>query len=171
MAWSGDGRRILFSSASGNFWEVSLAKPGNAQKLPFGYDAQDIALSPTAHRLVYVQGVTNTNIWRLNLQASPPKADKLIVSSRQQISPSISPDGSKIAFESDRTGFNEIRVCDADGSNPIQLSPARAFAHENTLYIPVTARDTIFADEPFPGRRIHQRHVDFVSMVFAEVFK
>jgi Tol biopolymer transport system component len=66
--------------------------------------------------------VTNTNIWRLDLQASPPKVSKLIVSSRQQIAPSISPDGSKIAFESDRTGSNEVWVCDADGSNPIQLS-------------------------------------------------
>jgi len=122
MAWSADGSRILFSSSSGNFWETSLARPGDAQKLPFGYDAQDIAVSPSAHRLVYVQGVTNTNIWRLDLQASPPTADKLVLSSRQQIAPSISPNGSKIAFQSDRTGPNEVWVCDADGSNPIQLS-------------------------------------------------
>ena len=122
MAWSGDGRRILFSSSSGNLWETSRARPGDKQKLPFGYGAQEIAVNPAAHRLVYVQGLTNANIWRLDLQASPPRADKLIVSSRQQLSPSISPDGSKIAFESDRTGPNEVWVCDADGSNPIQLS-------------------------------------------------
>ena len=122
MAWSGDGGRILFSSYSGNLWETSLARPGDKQKLPFGYDAQDIAVSPSAHRLAYVQGITNTNIWRLDLLASPPKAERLIVSSRQQIAPSISPDGSKIAFESNRTGPNEVWVCDADGSNPIQLS-------------------------------------------------
>ena len=122
MAWSGDGRHILFSSASGNLWEISVGRRGDAQKLPFGYNALDIAVSPSAHRLAYVQGVRNMNIWRLDLQASPPKADKLIVSSRQQGAPSISPDRSKIAFESDRTGSNEIWICDADGSNPIQLS-------------------------------------------------
>jgi len=121
MAWSGDGR-ILFSASSGNLWETSLARPHDAKKLPFGHDARDIAVSPAAHRLVYVQGVTNINIWRLDLQASPPKASKLIVSSREQTSPSISPDGSKIAFESTRTGASEIWVCDADGSNAIQLS-------------------------------------------------
>jgi len=71
---------------------------------------------------VYVQGVTNINIWRLDLLASPPKADKLIVSSREQLSPSITPDGSKIAFQSDRTGSTEVWVCDADGSNPFQTS-------------------------------------------------
>ena len=122
MAWSGDGRHIVFSSEYGNLWEVAMDRPGDAQKLPFGYDALDIAVSPTAHRLAYVQGLTNTNIWRLDLLGSPPKADKLIVSSRQQIAPSISPDGSKIAFQSDRTGSSEVWVCDADGSNPIQLS-------------------------------------------------
>ena len=122
MAWSGDGRRIVFSSGAGNLWEASLARPGNAQKLPLGHDALGIAVSPSAHRLAYVQGVTNTNIWRLDLLVSPPKAGKLVVSSREQIAPSISPDGSKIAFQSDRTGFNEVWVCDADGSNPIQLS-------------------------------------------------
>ena len=122
MAWSGDGRRIVFSSDSGNLWETSLDRLGDKQKLPFGHDALDIAVSPSAHRLAYVQGLTNTNIWRLDLLASPPKAGKLVISSRQQIAPSISPDGSKVAFESNRTGFNEIWVCDADGSNPIQLS-------------------------------------------------
>ena len=122
MAWLGDGRRILFSAYFGNLWETSLVRPGEAQKLPFGHEAGDIAVSLASHRLVYVQGVTKTNIWRLDLQASPPKASKLIVSSRQQESPSISPDGSKIAFESDRTGSDEVWVCDADGSNPIQLS-------------------------------------------------
>ena len=122
MAWAGDGSRILFSSESGSLWETSLDRLGDKQRLPFGYDALDISVSPASHRLAYVQGVTNTNIWRLDLQAAPPKASKLVVSSRQQIAPSISPDGSRIAFESDRTGFHEIWVCDADGSNAIQLS-------------------------------------------------
>jgi len=122
MAWAGDGRRIVFSSDSGNLWETSLARLGDKQKLPFGYDALDLAVSPSAHRLAYVQGLTNTNIWRLDLVASPPNAGKLLISSRQQIAPSISPDGSKVAFQSNRTGFNEVWVSDADGSDPVQLS-------------------------------------------------
>jgi len=78
MAWSGDGRRILFSAYSVNLWDVSLARPGDKQKLPFGCDALDIAVSPSAYRLVYVQGVTSTNIWRLDLQASPPKGEQAL---------------------------------------------------------------------------------------------
>jgi Tol biopolymer transport system component len=46
----------------------------------------------------------------------------LVTSSRRQLAPGISPDGRRIAFDSDRTGRNELWVCDADGSNALQLS-------------------------------------------------
>jgi dipeptidyl aminopeptidase/acylaminoacyl peptidase len=36
--------------------------------------------------------------------------------------PSISPDGSKITFQSDRDGNNEIYVMNIDGSNPVRLT-------------------------------------------------
>ncbi len=69
-----------------------------------------------------MQSSTNTNIWQLDLQGSPAQAHKLIVSSAEQESPSISPNGRRIAFESDRSGTIEIWVCDADGSNVLQLT-------------------------------------------------
>jgi serine/threonine protein kinase/dipeptidyl aminopeptidase/acylaminoacyl peptidase len=123
IAWSEDGRRIVFSSPwNGDLWETSLSRPGYAQKLPFGHDASDIAVSPAGHRLAYVQGVRNVNIWRLDLSGSPPQARKLIVSSREQGTPNISPDGRKIAFSSNRSGGSEVWVCDADGSNAVQVT-------------------------------------------------
>jgi len=69
-----------------------------------------------------VQGVKNVNIWRLDLSGSPPQARKLIASSHGQIAPNISPDGSKIAFQSDRSGRSEVWICDADGSNAVQVT-------------------------------------------------
>ena len=127
IAWSSDGRRIVFSFSApfygfGELWEVSPGRPDFTQKLPLGHDATDVAVSRSGARLAYVQGLTNVNIWRLDLLASPPRSQKLVVSSREQKAPNISPDGSKIAFESNRTGSNEIWVCDADGSNPVQLT-------------------------------------------------
>jgi serine/threonine protein kinase/Tol biopolymer transport system component len=123
IAWAEDGLRIVFSSPwDGDLWETSLSRPNYAEKLPFGHDASDVAVSPMGHRLAYVQGVKNVNIWRLDLSGSPPQARKLIVSSRQQIAPNISPDGSKIAFQSNRSGGSEVWVCNADGSNAVQLT-------------------------------------------------
>jgi Tol biopolymer transport system component len=81
------------------------------------------AISPRANRLVYSQAVPlDANIWRLDLAnpASPPIP--LIASTRQDYRPRYSPDGKRIAFNSDRSGASEIWVCDADGLNATQLT-------------------------------------------------
>ena len=124
LAWSGDESRIVFSSLEGYgaLWEVSLDRPTHIERLPFGHAALDLARNPAGHGLVYVQGTNDVNIWRLDLRTSPPQARKLVTSSRNERAPSISPDGSKIAFESDRSGTREVWVCDADGSNTQRLS-------------------------------------------------
>jgi len=131
LAWSSDERRIVFSSESnfGALWETSLSRPSQIEILPVGHDASDLAARPPSPGLAYVQGSSNINIWRLDLLASPPLARKLVTSSREQRGPSISPDGSKIAFYSDRTGEMEIWVCNADGSNAEQLT---RFGHSST---------------------------------------
>jgi Tol biopolymer transport system component/DNA-binding winged helix-turn-helix (wHTH) protein len=121
IAWSGDESRIVLSSL-GDLWEVSVARPGRAWRLPFGHDVVWLAANLAAHRLAYAQMRINVNIWRLDLHGSPPQPRELVTSSRRQIAPSISPDGRRIAFESDRTGGNEVWVCDADGSNALQLT-------------------------------------------------
>ena len=123
IAWLEDGRRIVFSSPwNGDLWKTSLSRPDYAEKLPLGHDASDVAVSSVGHRLAYVQGIKNINIWRLDLSESPPQARKLIASSREQIAPNISPDGSKIAFTSNRSGSVEVWVCNDDGSNAVQLT-------------------------------------------------
>ena len=120
IGWLGDN--IIYSSLGGGLWELALTQPDRAQRLPIGHDVSDVTVSSSGHRLVYVQSSTNTNIWQLNLQGSPAQARKLIVSSAAQGAPSISPDGRRIAFESNRNGTNEVWVCDGDGSNALQLT-------------------------------------------------
>jgi Tol biopolymer transport system component/DNA-binding winged helix-turn-helix (wHTH) protein len=122
IAWSRGGNSILYSSFGGGLWELAITHPERAQRLPIGHDASDVTVSSSAQRLVYLQSSTNTNIWQLDLQRSPAQAHKLIVSSARQESASISPDGRRIAFESDRSGPLEIWVCDSDGSNVLQLT-------------------------------------------------
>jgi serine/threonine protein kinase/Tol biopolymer transport system component len=123
IAWSENGDRIVFSSPwYGDLWETWLSRPGYAEKLPFGHDASDVAMSRVGHRLVYVQGGETKNIWRLDLLASPPRAQQFIASSRNQIAPNFSPDGARIAFVSNRSGASEIWVCNADGSGQSQVT-------------------------------------------------
>jgi len=76
------------------------------------------------NRLAYVRQVANLNIWRrkLNslLSAGPP--EKFISSTRFESGPQFSPDGSRIAFESTRSGAYEIWMCRSDGSGLVQLT-------------------------------------------------
>jgi len=46
----------------------------------------------------------------------------LIASTRGESGPQFSPDGTRIAFSSDRTGSSEIWMCDTAGSNLVQLT-------------------------------------------------
>jgi Tol biopolymer transport system component len=64
------------------------------------------------------------NVWRLPGRTSRRDRvpEKLIASSRDDYNADYSPDGRKIAFDSNRSGANNIWVCDADGSHPIQLT-------------------------------------------------
>ena len=68
----------------------------------------------------------DADIQRLELTGSPedPRAPNppatVIGSSRIDHTPQYSPDGSRIAFGSDRSGFHEIWVSDRDGSNAQQ---------------------------------------------------
>ncbi|MEP6819908.1 MAG: hypothetical protein ABJA18_10280, partial [bacterium] len=52
---------------------------------------------------------------------------KLIASTRNDTSPQFSP-GRRIAFQSDRSGQQEIWMCDSDGTNPVQLTSLNHFA-------------------------------------------
>ena len=68
--------------------------------------------------------VFDANIWRLSLSgpgvATGPPA-RFIASTRLDAAAQYSPDGKRIAFESDRSGVHGIWVSDADGSNAVEL--------------------------------------------------
>ena len=133
LAWTADGRELVFStSASGgapesssSLWRVS-ASGGTPERLTVGGDnAANPAIASRGNRLAYEQRSQTINIWQIEVPtAKEPSrsATKLIASTRVDACPQFSPDGTRIAFCSDRTGSDEIWVSDAAGSNLVQLT-------------------------------------------------
>jgi Tol biopolymer transport system component/DNA-binding winged helix-turn-helix (wHTH) protein len=127
-AWTVDGREIVFSSTRGgpeSLWRV-FARGGDPRPVagPMGEGGWP-SIPPKGDQLVYHQVVAKFNIWRLDLKdpkhhQRPPFA---VVSEKgDKMRPELSPDGKKIAFESNRLGFWDIWTCATDGSNCDQLT-------------------------------------------------
>ena len=124
LAWAADGREIVFSSNRGGtqvLWRVGISGSGEPRRLGIGENGIHPAVSRQGNRLVYSQSINDSNIWRLNLSDPNGAPSQLIASTRGESNPQYSPDGKRIAFESNRSGNQEVWVCDADGSNPVQL--------------------------------------------------
>lgn len=125
LAWSADGSRLVFSNDSGNgdeLWQVTL--DGRLAQLPFGEDGSAPAVAAKGNRIAYTHGRSVTNIWRVDLTATDPEqtAEKLIYSTRAQVFPRYSHDGTRIVFQSNRSGSTEIWTTDARGADPVRLT-------------------------------------------------
>ena len=135
LTWLPTGRELVFSSAGSDFvsssslWRVS-ASGGTPERLGIGGDnAANPAVSPRGNRLAYEQPRLDANIWKIALPQSTrpgPLPARLTASSWQDGGPQFSPDGASIAFHSDRSGSDEIWLCDTTGANLVQLT---SFGH------------------------------------------
>jgi Tol biopolymer transport system component/DNA-binding winged helix-turn-helix (wHTH) protein len=126
-AWTQDGKEIVFdSSARGihGLWRIS-ASGGTPQPIAASGDAYEPSISRRGNQLAYRVDKRWDTIWRLDLkdERHPLASPVRLLSGRGYIwKPSYSPDGKKIAFESNRMGYENIWMCDNDGSNCSQLT-------------------------------------------------
>jgi Tol biopolymer transport system component len=131
LAWTPDGREIVFSSSRGGsvhtaaLWKVPAAGGTPERLTGVGQNVFTFAIDRQGNRLAYEQRIDDTNIYRVDVSDSTGQGaphTQLTFSTFEDDSPDYSPDGKKIAFVSDRTGSLEIWTCDSDGDNPIQLT-------------------------------------------------
>lgn len=125
--WTRDGRSIVFSSTRTSIptlWRISADGGSPIQVPQVGVVTTNPAISPKGHRLAYEQILGSSSIWSLNLGKIDQKDSNLQVTASKGYNraPEFSPDGSKIAFESDRTGTMEIWTCKKDGSDLMRLT-------------------------------------------------
>jgi Tol biopolymer transport system component/DNA-binding winged helix-turn-helix (wHTH) protein len=126
-AWTPDGKEIVFDSPARGFrslWRIS-ASGGTPQQVVGPGAGNQPSISHSGNQLAYLVSKTLDTVWRVELKdkrhaLAPPVR---LLSGRGIIwKPSFSPDGKKITFESDRMGYEDIWMCESDGSNCSQLT-------------------------------------------------
>ena len=128
LAWTADGREVIFSSARGglpNLWRMPATGGMPRPVEGVGGAAYRPSVARRGDQLVYEQVNRQDTIWQLHLKDDrhPLGAPTRLLAGRGVVQkPDFSPDGKKIAFESDRMGYADIWVCDSDGSNCSQLT-------------------------------------------------
>ena len=130
--WAPDGRSIIFAAdlkgaeSNNNLYSVP-AIGGAPEALPFvGFEATYPSISRNGDRLVLLRiRPYNVSIWRLSLNRVGDST-KLIASTRWDGNPAYSPDGTSIAFTSNRDGFVAIWKSKADGGDSVRLASVQS---------------------------------------------
>jgi Tol biopolymer transport system component len=178
LTWLADSSEVVFSSnrsGSISLWRVS-AQGGTPEHEPAGGDnAYWPSIARQGNRLVYSHGSANWSILAANLEGNSARTEaEILTSSEQDASPHVSPSGDKIAFQSWRSGSQEIWSARIDGSDPVQLTSAGAMAgspswSHNGSFIAFDARSNPFAQiyviDAHGGAPRQVTHGDFNNIV------
>lgn len=125
IAWTPDSSNLVFSSDLGgslSLWRVPLSG-GTPERLTVGGDnATGPAVSLKDNRLAFSEGSAEWSTMRLDLSASVRKPVVLFSSTEKDSAVQYSPDDSLIAFQSLRSGSQEIWISQIDGTKPVRLT-------------------------------------------------
>ena len=131
LTWTADGSCLVFatstsSGVSHQLWRMAISESSPPQRLAsMGANGFFPVISRRGDRMAYVNSTNDWNLWRMEVTSPEFKTSapsKLVSTTRSEYNPQFSPDGKKIAFVSDRSGAEELWVCDADGANAVQLT-------------------------------------------------
>ncbi len=161
LTWTPDGREVVFSSdrrGVSRLWRISARSSSEAS--PFLVDSGgEYARFPSfsrpgtgkVARLAYQRFEQNFDIRRAEMvgESTPHHTLKssrpFLASTRAETQPEYSPDGSKVAFVSDRSGALDIWLCDGDGSNPVRRTSLEGSALISPRWSPDSRRLAFFA--------------------------
>jgi len=120
--WTPDGKEILAINGNG-----AIRMPADGSQTPTAIPwmvgaPRALALSRRGNRLAYAILSGDANIWRIDLTAKAPHPEPLVNSTARDVFPQYSPDGTRLAFYSDRGGRGQIWVGDSEGNQAQQIT-------------------------------------------------
>jgi Tol biopolymer transport system component len=128
LAWDSDGKSLIVSSqragARPSLYRVPV-DGGSITRLPGpGLDARMPAVARKGGRLAWIAETVDESLWRVSTTPGSSPV-RLLAASGRNTEPQYSPDGSRIAFRSDRNGSDEIWSADSEGGNLRRLTSFR----------------------------------------------
>jgi Tol biopolymer transport system component/DNA-binding winged helix-turn-helix (wHTH) protein len=126
-AWSGNTEEVIFASTKAgepSLWKIPWGGGQATQIEETGTATWHPTVARTDGKLVVQKILRASGIYRVDLQEGAAQRTKTIVISTngRNEGPTLSPDGKKLLFMSDRSGSLEIWVSNRDGSAPVQLT-------------------------------------------------
>ena len=137
VRWTPDGRDLLITY----FLALPLplfrvpASGGEATPLSWVGPGAEGEVAFHGTRMVFSRSSRDTNLVRLDLRSAAggtPVLDRIAQSSFRDVAPEYSPDGTRLAFYSNRSGSVQIWTSNADGSQPVQLTTMDPLATTGT---------------------------------------
>jgi TolB protein len=124
-AWHPSGRSLVYNVLTGRdpLFVTELAT-GAQRTLTSPATAQDgtPVVSPDGRTVVFSRvSDAGTDLYSMPF-AGGPAVRVTVGRGRASFAPSFSPDGQRLVFASDRSGHNEVYICDLDGTNVEQLT-------------------------------------------------
>lgn len=115
--WSEDGKSLIYGADQTGIyklWKVDI-NTGKSSLLPAGDYQMVMPRTSTTGEIIYAKLQDDVNIWEFSLDRKEAKAWRSTKS--LDINPSVSPDGTKTAFTSNKNGLFELWTSNADGSD------------------------------------------------------
>ena len=125
ITWSSDSNSVVFSADRGGkfaLWKVNISG-GEPSRLPVGVeDAYQPAMDRSGKRLAYTQSSALWSISGIALHGGDHSPAPIVSSTLQDSAPSFSSNGLHFAFQSWRSGQQEIWIANSQGTEIHQLT-------------------------------------------------
>jgi len=142
LAWTSSGQALVYAAATDGVYRLWQVSTGNDRPhlIPIpGEFAWNPSISRDTGDLAFEQVRVDQDLWRVTVRdrhSWTVDAQPFVTSTRWESAADFRPDGTAIAFVSNRSGYPEIWLGDAQGEQLRRLTALGATAISNLLWAP-----------------------------------